>query len=45
LANEHRGKYAKAIQVLEEGLEGALTFLSFPSLDTRKVSSINMLVV
>lgn len=43
LADEYRGKYPKAIQVLEEGLEDALTFLSFPSLDSRKVSSNNML--
>ena len=43
LADEYRGKCPKAIQVLEEGLEDALTFLSFPSLDSRKVSSNNML--
>lgn len=43
LAEEYRGKCPKAIQVLEEGLEDALTFLSFPTLDARKVSSNNML--
>ena len=31
------------METLEEGLEDALTFLSFPSLDSRKVSSNNML--
>ena len=43
LADEYRGKCPKAIDTLEEGLEDALTFLSFPSLDSRKVSSNNML--
>ena len=43
LANEDREKCPKAIEVLEEGLEDALTFLSFPSLDSRKVSSNNLL--
>jgi len=38
-------KLAKSlgIEVLKEGLEDALTFLSFPSLDSRKVSSNNLL--
>ena len=43
LAEEYRGKCPKALLVLEEGLEDALTFLSFPTLDARKVSSNNML--
>jgi putative transposase len=43
LADEYRAKCPKAIDTLEEGLEDALTFLSFPSLDSRKVSSNNML--
>ena len=43
LADEYRSKCPKAIDTLEEGLEDALTFLSFPSLDSRKVSSNNML--
>ena len=43
LANEDREKCPKAIEVLKEGLEDALTFLSFPSLDSRKVSSNNLL--
>jgi transposase-like protein len=38
-------KLAKSlgIEVLKEGREDALTFLSFPSLDSRKVSSNNLL--
>ena len=43
LADAYRAKYPKAIETLEDGLEDALTFLSFPSLDSRKVSSNNML--
>jgi transposase-like protein len=43
LADEYRTKCPKAVETLEEGLEDALTFLSFPSLDSRKVSSNNML--
>jgi putative transposase len=43
LADEYSSKYPKAIEILEKGLEDALTFLSFPSLDSRKVSSNNML--
>jgi putative transposase len=43
LAEEYRGKCPKAVETLEEGLEDALTFLAFPKLDARKVSSNNML--
>ena len=43
LADEYRTKCPKAIETLEDGLEDALTYLSFPSLDARKVSSNNML--
>jgi len=43
LAKLYRTKCPKAIETLEAGLEDALTFLSFPSLDSRKVSSNNML--
>jgi putative transposase len=43
LADEYSSKYHKAIEILEKGLEDTLTFLSFPSLDSRKVSSNNML--
>ena len=43
LADGYRKKCPKAIEILEDGLEDSLTFLSFPSLDARKVSSNNML--
>ena len=43
LADQYRTKCPKAIETLDAGLEDALTFLSFPSLDARKVSSNNML--
>ncbi len=43
LTDQYAGKLPKAIEVLEEGLEDALTFLAFPKLDARKVSSNNML--
>lgn len=40
---EHEKKCPKAIETLEGGLEDSLTFLSFPELDSRKISSNNML--
>ena len=43
LADQYKEKCPKAIETLEEGLEDALTFLAFPKLDARKVSSNNML--
>ena len=43
LADQYREKCPKAVEILEEGLEDALTFLAFPQLDARKVSSNNML--
>ncbi len=43
LADQYREKCPKAVETLEEGLEDALTFLAFPSLDARKVSSNNIL--
>ena len=43
LIDEYRNKYPKAINILEEGLEDALTYLTFPQLDSRKVSSNNVL--
>ena len=43
LVNQYRTKLPKAIETLEEGLEDALTFLAFPKLDARKISSNNML--
>jgi len=43
LADEYKDRRPRAIDTLEEGLDDALTFLSFPSLNSRKVSSNNML--
>ena len=43
LGDEYGDKCPKAINILEDGLEDALTYLSFPQLDSRKVSSKNML--
>ena len=43
MTDRYASKLPKAIEVLEEGLEDALTFLAFPKLDARKVSSNNML--
>ena len=43
LADQYRDKCPKAVETMEEGLEDALTFLAFPKLDARKVSSNNML--
>jgi transposase-like protein len=43
LADEYRNKYPKVINILEEGLEDALIYLTFPQLDSRKVNSNNML--
>ena len=43
LADQYKEKCPKAVETLEEGLEDALTFLAFPKLDARKVSSNNML--
>ena len=43
LADQYKEQCPKAIETLEEGLEDALTFLAFPKLDARKVSSNNML--
>lgn len=43
LAERYREKYPKAIEVLEEGLEDSLIFFDFPSLDSRKISSNNMI--
>ncbi len=43
LADVYRARFPKAIETLEEGLEDSLTYLTFPKLDARKVSSNNML--
>ena len=43
LADQYKEKCPKAVETLEAGLDDALTFLAFPKLDARKVSSNNML--
>mgnify|MGYP003785902997 CR=1 FL=1 len=43
LAERYGETYPKAIDVLEEGLEDSLIFFDFPSLDSRKISSNNMI--
>ena len=43
LAQKYRTRFPKAIQVLEEGLEDSLAFFAFSELDSRKISSTNML--
>lgn len=43
LAARYGEKYPKAIDILEEGLEDSLIFFDFPSLDSRKISSNNMI--
>jgi len=42
LADVYSARFPKAIETLEEGLEDSLTYLTFPKLDARKVSSNNM---
>lgn len=43
MAELHLAKCPKAVETLEAGLEDALSFLSFPSLASRKVSSNNLM--
>lgn len=43
LGEEYGKRFPKAIEILEEGLEDSLAYLAFPKLDSRKVSSTNML--
>ena len=43
LAEEYENRFPKAIATLEDGLEDSLAFYSFPKLDSRKISSTNML--
>jgi len=43
LVQEYAGKYPKAIETLENGLEDSLSFYAFPKLDSRKIASTNML--
>ena len=41
--NEYELKYPQAIKVLEDGLEDSLQFFTFPKIDSRKISSTNLL--
>ena len=43
LVQEYAGKYPKAIETLEDGLEDSLSFYAFSKLDSRKIASTNML--
>lgn len=43
LAQKYGSRFPKAIHILEEGLEDSLAFFAFPELDSRKISSTNML--
>ena len=42
LIEQYRDRFPQAIEILEEGLEDALQFLSFSCFDHRKVSSTNI---
>lgn len=41
--DEYELKYPQAIKVLEDGLEDSLQFFTFPEIDSRKISSTNLL--
>ena len=43
LMNEYEMQYSQAISILEEGLEESLQFFSFHEIDSRKISSTNLL--
>jgi len=43
LAEEYEKRFPKAIATLEDGLDDSIAFFSFPRLDSRKISSTNML--
>ena len=43
LAKKYEKRFTKAIETLEAGLEDSLGFFCFPSLDSRKISSNNIL--
>lgn len=43
LMDKYESRYSQAIKCLEEGLEDSLVFYSYPELDKRKISSINMI--
>ncbi len=41
--NDYELKYPQAITILEDGLEDSLQFFNFPEIDSRKISSTNLL--
>jgi len=43
LMDDYENRYPEAIAILEEGLEDSLQFYFFKSIDSRKISSTNML--
>ena len=43
LIEKYGKRFPKAIEILEEGLEDSLAFYAFEKLDSRKISSTNML--
>jgi len=43
IIEEYGSKYPKAIEVLEDGLEDSLQYYEFPEIDSRKISSTNVL--
>lgn len=43
LAEAYEKRFPQSIRILEDGLEDSLQFFSFPALDSRKISSSNML--
>lgn len=43
LMEEYASRYLKAIEVLENGLEDSLQYYQFPEIDSRKISSTNIL--
>ena len=43
LAEAYEKRFPKAIETLDNGLEGSLSFYGFPTLDARRVASTNML--
>ena len=43
LMDEYEAKYSEAINILEDGLEDSLQFFNFNEIDSRKISSTNLL--
>jgi len=43
LAEQYENRFPEAVKILEDGLEDSLQFFAFPALDSRKISSSNML--